>query len=115
MILESISGLVALCRDAEKRMIEKMVMSAADYVQAVIEMKTTSFNYTARAGEDLRDHVERTDKKRRSAHDALISYVDIVNRLCVAHDYPPIYTSGEARREYGDFAIRLVNEIFEMR
>lgn len=115
MILESISGLVDLCGETEKRMIEKMVLNAADYVQAVVAMKTTSFNYTGSAGEDLRDHMERTDKKRRSTHDALISYVDIVNRLCVAHDYPPIYTGGEARREYGDFAIQLVNEIFEIR
>ena len=41
--------------------------------------------------------------------------VGIVNRICDKHDFPRIYTGGEARREYGDFAIALVSEIFAKR
>jgi len=44
-----------------------------------------------------------------------LSAVDIVNRICAMHNQPALYTGSERRREYGDFALALVTEIFANR
>lgn len=115
MLMEQISSLVAVCNEVERKFIEKMVLAAGDYVRIVIQMKTKSLNYAGRTGEELRSAVQESDRERSSCHNALISCVDIANRICSAHNQPPIYTGSSARREYGDFAIALVSEIFSVR
>ena len=115
MLMEQLTALAQVCDEDERDLIEKMTCAAANYVQAVIHMKTKSLNYAGRTGEDLRTAVEHADRERRSCHNALISCVDIVNRLCGFHRLPPIYTGSTARREYGDFAMQLTNEIFAQR
>lgn len=115
MLMEQIAALAAVCDEDEADFLEKLIVSAADYTRAVIRMKTKSLNYVKRRGEELRMVVEETDGERSNCHNALISYVDIVNRICDFHALPRIYTGPNVRREYGEFAIRLVNEVFDQR
>ena len=116
MMIEQLSGLAAVCDEDERDIIEKMVSSAAAYINAVTDMKSKSYNFAGRTGEDLRTALERSDRERTNAHNALIAYVNIVNRICTAHNRNPIYVGPtDLRRAYGDFAIQLVGEIFANR
>lgn len=115
MLLEQISRLVRVCDQEERELIETMILTAADYVRSVVHMETIGFHYTGQTGEKLRSALSQADRHRRTTHDALISYVDIVNRLCSAHQLPPIYTDGNQRKLYGDFALQLSTEIFQQR
>ena len=115
MFMDQISALVAVCNEVERKFVEKMVLAAGDYVRIVIQMKAKSLNYAGRTGEELRAAVQESDRERSNCHNALISCVDIVNRICNAHNQSPIYTGSSARREYGEFAIALVAEIFSVR
>lgn len=110
-----IAALCALCDEDERDLIETMIRSAADYVRAVVVMEAAASNYAGREAEQLRTTVAELDRSRRTVHNGLISSVDIVNRICAAHDAPLIYTGDEKRRHYGDFALSLVQEIFEAR
>jgi len=114
-LLSRIQELVLVCDTDERELIEEMVTKAAAYVQAVTIMETTARNYTDRAADELREAVSSTDKSRRNVHNSLISAVDIVNRICAMHNQPALYTGSERRREYGDFALALVTEIFANR
>ena len=102
--------------DAEEmECVEDMILKAAKYVQAVVLMETTARNWIGRNGEEHRDAISSTDGARRMAHNSLIAATDIVNRLCMNHDLPLIYTDDQVRRHYGDFALALVMEIYEKR
>ena len=115
MLMDQITALSSQCDEDERELVERMILSAADYVRAVIHMRTIAINYAGRTGEELRTLVEQSDHDRTTFHNALISYVDIVNRICVSHSMPPIYTGSSLRREYGDFAYALITEIYEKR
>jgi len=111
-LTEQIRTLTAVCESDECELIEEMILKAAAYVQAVTIMETTARNYAGRSADELREAVSSTDKSRRNVHNSLISAVDIVNRICVMHGLPLLYTGSERRREYGDFALALVTEVF---
>ncbi len=114
-MLQEILSLTAVSDEDEKELIEKMICAAGDYARAVVIHRTRVMNIAGSTGDDLRSRVTAADRDRTSAHNALIAYVDIVNRLCAFHDVTPIYTGSSARREYGDFAIALTDEIFANR
>jgi hypothetical protein len=65
--------------------------------------------------EDFKEERESTDRTRSNDHNAFISSVDAVNKICDAHGVPRIYTGGTERRAYGDFAMELIADIFEKR
>lgn len=115
MLLSQLTALVADCDEDERDLIEKMVLSCGEYVRAVTEQRTKALNFGGRTGEALRNAVESADRERTNCHNAVIAYTDIVNRLCTLHGQAAIYTGSSARREYGDFAIALVSEIFAAR
>lgn len=114
-ILNQLRTLSETCDDELYReCIESMILKAAEYVEIVTRMETLSMNFPARKGEELRQMVSEADSRRHAVHDALISEVDIVNRICERCGMAPVHT-GPARREYADFAFRLVQEIFDNR
>lgn len=114
-LLNQIETLAKDCSAEERKLVEKMVFNAVEYVQAVVRMETTARNLIGREREELRDAVSTTDRTRTAVHDGLISSVNIVNRICAKHNLPPVYTGDEERRHYGDFAFGLVEEIFRNR
>lgn len=115
-ILSQMQHLSEQCTDPELCVcIETMITSAANYVAVVTQMEAIRLNFSGRTGQDLRASVGSADQKRHTAHDALIADVNLVNRICSLYQMDPVYTGSGARREYGDFAFRLVQEIFESR
>ena len=57
----------------------------------------------------------RLDKSRTIAHNALISNVNIVDRLCKINETEPIYGGEDDRVAIAEFARQVVNEFFEER
>lgn len=114
-LLKQINTLVTFCDEDECECIEEMIISAANYVQAVTEMECKALNFAKRSGDDFRSTVSAADSRRTNVHNGLISNVNIVNRICAMHDLPELYTGSDQRREYGDFAQKLVHEIFTQR
>jgi len=109
---EQLNALCAVCDSDERELIERMIHSSANYVRQVVVMESTRLNFAGRVEGNLRDKVSETDSARTKCHNALIDTVNIVNRICDAHNFPRIYLGSEKRREYGDFAIELTSEIF---
>ena len=114
-IRKRLAALASQCDNDERELIEQMIGNAADYVQTVVKMETIADNVAGRSDTELRSAVSEADHTRTIIHNSLISRVDIVNRICAAHNLPPIYTGDSQRRHYGDFALELVKEIFENR
>lgn len=110
--MDKIRELSEQCNEMQRKLIKKMIHSAVDYVRAVIVMETAASNIEGLDAEEAKENRESTDRARSMAHDAFISSVDVVNRICDKHGLPHIYNGGEHRRDYGDFALRLVDEIF---
>ena len=113
--MNRIKELVGLCNGAERFRISMMLNNAADYVRSVVAMEVVAVRVADLDPEDFREERESTDRTRSNDHNAFISSVDAVNGICDAHGVPRIYTGGTARREYGDFAMELVAEIFAQR
>lgn len=113
--MNRIKELVELCNGAERFRISMMLNNAADYVRAVAIMEVAAANVADLDPDEFKEERESTDRARSAAHNAFISSVDAVNGICDAHGVPRIYTGGTVRREYGDFAMELVAEIFAQR
>ena len=113
--MNRIKELVELCNGAERSRISMMLNNAADYVRSVVAMEVVAARVADLDPEDFREERQSTDRARSNAHDAFISSVDAVNKICDAHGVPRIYTGGAERRAYGDFAMELVSDIFTNR
>ena len=113
--MNRIKELVELCNGAERYRISLMLNAAADYVRSVVVMEVVAARVADLDPEEFRDERESTDRTRSRDHDAFISAVDAVNKICDVHGVPHIYTGGTERRAYGDFAMELIENIFEMR
>lgn len=113
--MNRIKELAECCNEVQRKMIKKMIHDAADYVRAVVVMETAASNIEGLDSADAKEIRESTDRARSMAHDAFISSVNAVNRICDKHGVPPIYTGSAERREYGDFAMELVEDIFANR
>lgn len=110
-----INDLAKKCNDIECELIEQMIHNAADYVRAVIIMETAASNIASLDADGTREAKQSTDRVRTIAHDAFISSVNIVNRICDKYELRRIYTDGGDRRDYGEFALRIVRDIFASR
>ena len=113
--MNRIKELVELCNSAERFRISMMLNNAADYVRSVVTMEVVAARVADLDDEDFREERQSTDRSRSNAHNAFISSVDTVNKICDAHGGPRIYTGSTERRAYGDFAVELVADIFENR
>lgn len=113
--MNRIMELIKLCNSAERFRISMMLNNAADYVRSVVVMEVAAARVAELDFEEYREERESTDRARSNRHDALISSVDAVNKICDAHGVPRIYTGGTERRAYGDFAMELVADIFTKR
>lgn len=113
--MNEVYELAKFCNSAERFRISMMLNNAADYIRSVIAMEVVAARVTDLDPEDFREERESTDRTRSSDHNAFISSVDAVNKICDDHGVPRIYTGGAERRAYGDFAMELVADIFEKR
>ncbi len=88
-----------------------LIESAVEYVRAVVIMESRMQILRYRLEPDeYRITVEQLDRSRRSAHDAFIGKLSIVNRICAQMNLPPIYTGPAEGADLGEFAFTLVEE-----
>ena len=113
--MNRIKELVEHCNGAERFRISMMLNNAADYVRSVVAMEVIAARVADLDPEEFRDARQSTDRRRSDDHDAFISSVDAVNKICDAHSVPRIYTGSTERKAYGDFAMELVADIFANR
>lgn len=98
-------------------LMEDLISSVSDYVRRVnvLEIGLMVGKYN-KEGSEYREYIEKLDKLRSSAHNALITNVKIINRLCKNNDLPMIYGGNEEDRiEVAEFAKQVVEELFATR
>lgn len=115
IITEKLEKMKSALSIPEREFVEQMIKSAADYVRQVTIMESVAANFAGRENEEYRVKLSTEDSARTGIHNGLITNVNAVNRMCEKYNLPPIYEGSSARREYGDFAIALVDEIFNAR
>ena len=107
------SSLRGMCFD----MVESGLRSFVDYVNAVYSMETrmavARFHIDDPA--EYRDLVKELDSARRTAHDAAIASINIMDRMCGSVGTEPIYGGSQERIDIGDFCGHIVSEYFEGR
>lgn len=114
MIKKQIENLIEVLKQEEnaERQIEYvlgMVDAAVSYVRSIVVMETRMKSLKFRLDPvEYQAEVEAMDKKRRLAHNAFISKLDIVNRICTNHNLPSIYTGENNRADKGEFAFDIV-------
>ncbi len=113
--MNRIKELVELCNGAERFRISMMLNNAADYVRSVVAMEVVAAKIKDLDTEDFKDQRESTDRTRSNCHNIFIDSVNRVNEICDKYGVSRIYTGGSDRRDYGDFAMELVSDIFSNR
>jgi len=105
--------------DADKTsLVRDMVDSCANYVDTIVNVENAINVYRFRVEDpsELRVMIQQLDQTRRIVHNALISNVRIVDRLCKMEGVEPIFGgSDEDRLAVAEFAKRVVDEYFEDR
>jgi carboxylesterase type B len=98
-------------------LMEDLISSASDYVRRVnvLEIGLMVGKYN-KEGAEYREYIEKLDKQRSEVHNALITNVKIINRLCRKNNLPLIYQGNEEERvEIAEFAQQVVDELFSSR
>jgi hypothetical protein len=103
-----------------RKLLLDVMLKAADYVRAVSVMEATLLVSNAE-GKEHRDMAALLDRNRSLAHDALIDSLNISCRYLAKH-YPEVPAGGiypepthlleRNRRAIGDWAGKIVNELF---
>ena len=121
MYREKINEFIRVISESNDRecldLMEDLISSASDYVRRVnvLEIGLMVGKYN-KEGSEYREYIEKLDKLRSSAHNALITNVKIINRLCKNNDLPPIYDGDEEERiKVAEFAKQVVEELFSTR
>lgn len=119
MYREKLDTIIAVLKDDEDALdiIKAVIENAVAYVEKVTVLE--GILLTARyisSMDDYRSKVESADSDRSLAHNALINKITILNRLCEQNDLPKLYEGDLGiRRDIGEFAGELVNELFVTR
>lgn len=98
-------------------MMEELIESASHYMRRVnvLEIGLMVGKYN-KEGNEYREYIEKLDKQRSNAHNALISNVKIINRLCRNNNLLLIYEGNEEDKiEVAEFAQKVVDELFSTR
>lgn len=121
MYREKINEFIRVISETNDRecleLMEDLISSASDYVRRVnvLEIGLMVGKYS-KEGSEYREYIEKLDKLRSSAHNALITNVKIINRLCKNNDLPLIYSGNEEDRiQVAEFAKQVVEELFSTR
>jgi hypothetical protein len=99
-------------------LVRDMIDSCANYVDTVVNMENMINIYRFRTEDpaELRVMIQRLDQTRRIVHNAVISNVRIVDRLCRINNVEPVFGGlDEDRLAVAEFAKQVVDEFFEER
>lgn len=107
-----------------RKLVDHVLIAAAYYVRTVVAMESALLT-TLAEGEERRELTEHLDRNRTLAHNALIDSLNICVRYLniqypgqcsVGGIYPePSQLLDRNRRAIGDWAGRIVNELFTSR
>lgn len=94
--------------------LERIFMAFVDYANCVIRMQVMVPIWRNRyEGEDLRDKIQEIDCTRRIYHEAAISSLVKLNRLCKMHGLPAYSdTNTSDRYEVADFVGTWISEVY---
>lgn len=98
-------------------MMEELIGSASDYVRRVnvLEIGLMVGRYN-KDDNEYKEYIEKLNKQRSNAYNALILNVKVINRLCRTNDLPLIYEGNEEDNiEVSEFAKNVVDELFSTR
>lgn len=117
MYKEILMELVSKLPNADGIMLVRdMITNCGTYVQKVVALEAQIITRLADNPEEYRQRIAEMDKQRSVSHNALISSVKIVNRLCRSVDMPPLFLGNiDNRVDVAEFAADLVKEIFQSR
>jgi len=111
MYREKVLEMLPKISPEEVRLVSEMVENAVRYASIVTnmdaQMEILPFRYE---GEELREIITKYDTARRRAHDAFISRINIVNRICDKNGLELFYQGPEDRISIGDCAFILQRE-----
>lgn len=94
--------------------LERIFMAFVDYANCVIRMQVMVPIWRNRyEGEDLRDKIQEIDHTRRIYHEAAISSLVKLNRLCKMHGLP-VYSDTDTADRYAvaDFVGTWISEVY---
>lgn len=121
MYREKINEFIRTISESKDRecfnLMDDLISSASDYVRRVnvLEIGLMVGKYN-KEGAEYREYIEKLDKQRSNAHNALITNVKIINRLCKNNDLASIYSGNEEDRiQVAEFAQNVVEELFSTR
>ena len=121
---ESILALIKKSRDDSELLglTEDCLSSFSDYHAHIYEMETwlSIYGYHNTPKEDYQDKSTTLDTLRSSAHNAVISSIGILNRLCEQNNIPLVYegivsVERPHRVEIADAVLAYVEEIVKQR
>lgn len=116
MYREKILSILPSLSKAEVRLIEELINNAIRYCSVVTSMEAQLEILPYRCSqEELRGEIARLDTNRRRAHDAFISRVTAVNRLCEKHNLPLLYDGPDDRYSIGECAFAIQAEYDSIR
>lgn len=97
--------------------VHDLVENSHRYITAVVNMENSITTMRFRLdGEDYRQYMQNLDTARRIVHNALISSVKIVNRLCNEEKIELIYEGDITDRfKVGSLAMEIVDDYFKNR
>lgn len=101
--------------DDDLAIMKRALEACNDYVSKVDsmeqQMQLARFHLE---GEEWRELVERLDRNRRVAHDAMMVDINVVNRLCAMFGIEPFFAPKDEndRLEYAAFAKEVVDTYF---
>lgn len=104
-------------RNTALQSIESTINSMADYMSSVISMESALQIAKFRMeGEDYRDYIQTLDRRRTSAHNAMIARVSSANRICDMVGCKKFFGGDiDDRYAVADFAGDVVKEFFDNR
>lgn len=104
-------------RDCALSAFESTINSMGDYVNAVLYMETGIQVARFRLeGDEFRDRVMDLDRRRKTAHDAMLGRVASLNRICSMVGCPVFFEGDvENRHAVADYAITVVRSLFASR
>ena len=117
---ETIAKLLSAFRDDRETVedIEKALMLFEDYHRAIYELEVKKHLYACGAmdADEYRELIPSLDKTRTYTHNALLTQVNILNRIAAEASLPPVYdgvVSEERpyRREVADAVLDYVRGI----
>ena len=86
-----VEHLVCGCHSGERNDIEEMLLRAAEYTRAVVELEVKSKNLRGLDPDQLRKEIKEANTNCFVSLNGFIVYAERVNRICRKHDRTQVY------------------------